>query len=75
MQVFMMHSGTIFFFIAQINCNFNAPYKKNLISSSGMFKKVISNEVIKKIQRTYLTTGLKNQRPKTLLCVFNYGLD
>lgn len=70
----MMNSGTIYF-LAQINCNFNAPYKKNLISSSGMFKKVISNEVINKIQRTYLTTGLKNQIPKTLLCVFNYGLD
>lgn len=67
----MMNSGTIYF-LAQINCNFNATYKKIFISSSGMFTKIKSSEVM---QRTYLITELKNQRPKPLLCVFNYGLE
>lgn len=66
----MMNSGTIYY-LAQINCNFNA-YKKNLISSSGMFTKIKSSEVM---QRTHLITELKNQRPKPLLFIFNYGLE
>lgn len=45
---------------------------KHLISSSGMFTKIKSSEVM---QRTYLITELKNQRPNPVLCVFNYGLE